>query len=414
MTATVAPVRALVGLTVLNHIAFSGSRVAVSLGALELGASPFAIGLLLSFYGLLPMILSVASGRWIDRVGMRMPMIAGSTLLAFGVSLPFLTWDIAAMYLASITIGLGFMAYHLAAQKAIGMSGPLESRTANFSLLALGFSISGFIGPAGAGLAIDLVGYRGVFALLACAALLAAVGLLRFPFARTLPHPGPQVAGPDAPPARVLDLLSTPELKRLYISVALLSAAWDVHQFLVPLYGASLGLSPSRIGFVLGAFSAATFVVRLALPLIARRLAEWALVLSAMVAATLVYFVYPLFPSLAGMLALSFMLGLGLGVGQPMMMVVLHRVSPPDRIGEAAGLRMTLVNGTQTFLPTTFGAFGGVFGLSAIFWGMALLIGAGAWYTGRGLYAEGRLGWKAGRRAPGQRRGPGDRHGGRH
>jgi hypothetical protein len=73
------------------------------------------------------------------------------------------------------------------------------------------------------------------------------------------------------------------------------------------------------------------------------------------------------------------------------MMSVLHRVSPPDRIGEAAGLRMTLINGTQTFLPTTFGAFGGLFGLSAIFWGMALLIGGGAWYTGRGLHAEGRL-----------------------
>jgi MFS family permease len=160
----------------------------------------------------------------------------------------------------------------------------------------------------------------------------------------------------------------------------------------VPLYGASIGLSASKIGLVLGAFSAATFVVRLALPIITRKLAEWTMVLAAMAAATLVYLVYPLFPTLSGMLVLSFVLGLGLGVGQPMIMVVLHRVAPPNRIGEAAGLRSTLINGTQTFLPTTFGAFGGIFGLSAIFWGMAALIGAGACYAGRGLYAEGRLG----------------------
>jgi predicted MFS family arabinose efflux permease len=390
MSGVASPVRALVALTILNHAAFAGSRVAVSLGALELGASPFAIGLLLSFYGLLPMILSVPGGRWIDRVGMRTPMIAGSAVLAFGVSLPFLTWDIAAMFLASVTIGVGFMAFHLATQKAIGMIGPVQARTANFSLLALGFSISGFAGPTGAGFAIDLLGYRTVFALLALAALLAMLGLLRFPFARVLPDSGPEVAGPDAPPARVLDLLGTAELKRLYLAVALLSSAWDVHQFLVPLYGTSIGLSASRIGLVLGAFSAATFVVRLALPVITRKLAEWTMVLAAMAAATLVYLVYPLFPTLSGMLVLSFVLGLGLGVGQPMIMVVLHRVAPPDRIGEAAGLRSTLINGTQTFLPTTFGAFGGIFGLSAIFWGMAALIGAGAWYAGRGLYTDGR------------------------
>ena len=127
------PIRLLVALTVLNHTAFAGSRVAVSLGALELGASPFAIGLLLSFYGLLPMFLSVPAGRWIDRVGMRLPMLAGTGLLAFGVAVPFLTWDIGAMYLASVTIGLGMMAYYLAAQKAAGMIGGDAARTVTAS-----------------------------------------------------------------------------------------------------------------------------------------------------------------------------------------------------------------------------------------------------------------------------------------
>ncbi len=353
------------------------------LGALELGASPFAIGLLLSFYGLLPMCLSVSSGRWIDRVGMRKPMIAGSSLLAFGVAVPFLAWDIGAMFLASVTIGLGFMAFQVAVQKALGILGGVEARTANFSLLALGYSISGFLGPTTAGIGIDLIGHRGVFAALACAALVAVLGLLRFPFTRTLPRPVPQVARADAPPARLMDLLGTPELKRLYVSVTLLSSAWDVHQFLMPLYGASIGLSASMIGLVLGAFSVATFVVRLALPWIARRIAEWRLILGAMVAATLVYLVYPFFPTVPAMLALSFLLGLGLGTAQPVMLVLLHRISPQDRIGEAVGLRMTLINGTQTFLPSTFGAFAGGFGLAAIFWGMALLIGGGAWYAGR-------------------------------
>lgn len=382
------PIRLLVALTVLNHTAFAGSRVAVSLGALELDASPFAIGLLLSFYGLLPMFLSVPAGRWIDRVGMRLPMLAGTGLLAFGVAVPFLTWDIGAMYLASVTIGLGMMAYYLAAQKAAGMIGGDESRTANFSLMALGFSLSGFLGPTSAGVAIDLIGHRWTFALLAAAALATLAVLLRASLTRELPAPGPQVAGPEAPPTRLMDLLGTPELRRLYLSVVVLSSAWDVHQFLVPLYGASLGISASKIGLVLGAFSVATFIVRLTLPWLAGRVGDWPLVLGAMAVAALVYLAYPVFPVLSTMLALSFLLGLGLGVAQPMMMAVLHRVSPPGRIGEAAGLRMTLINGTQTFLPTAFGAFGAAFGLSAIFWGMALLIAGGGAHVWRGLRQE--------------------------
>lgn len=384
------PIRLLVALTVLNHTAFAGSRVAVSLGALELGASPFAIGLLLSFYGLLPMFLSVPAGRWIDRVGMRLPMLAGTGLLAFGVAVPFLTWDIGAMYLASVTIGLGMMAYYLAAQKAAGMIGGDAARTANFSLMALGFSMSGFLGPTSAGVAIDLIGHRWTFALLAAAALATLAVLLRASLARELPAPGPQVAGPEAPPTRLMDLLGTPELRRLYLSVVVLSSAWDVHQFLVPLYGASLGISASKIGLVLGAFSVATFIVRLTLPWLAGRVGDWPLVLGAMAVAALVYLAYPVFPVLSTMLALSFLLGLGLGVAQPMMMAVLHRASPPDRIGEAAGLRMTLINGTQTFLPTAFGAFGAAFGLSAIFWGMALLIAGGGAHVWRGLRQEAR------------------------
>lgn len=384
------PIRLLVALTVLNHTAFAGSRVAVSLGALELGASPFAIGLLLSFYGLLPMFLSVPAGRWIDRVGMRLPMLAGTGLLAFGVAVPFLTWDIGAMYLASVTIGLGMMAYYLAAQKAAGMIGGDEARTANFSLMALGFSMSGFLGPTSAGVAIDLIGHRWTFALLAAAALATLAVLLRASLTRELPAPGPQVAGPEAPPTRLMDLLGTPELRRLYLSVVVLSSAWDVHQFLVPLFGASLGISASKIGLVLGAFSVATFIVRLTLPWLAGRVGDWPLVLGAMAVAALVYLAYPVFPVLSTMLALSFLLGLGLGVAQPMMMAVLHRASPPDRIGEAAGLRMTLINGTQTFLPTAFGAFGAALGLSAIFWGMALLIAGGGAHVWRGLRQEAR------------------------
>ena len=60
---------AVILLTVLSHTGFVGSRMVVSLYALNQQASPFTVGALLSLYALLPMLLAVAAGRLIDRVG---------------------------------------------------------------------------------------------------------------------------------------------------------------------------------------------------------------------------------------------------------------------------------------------------------------------------------------------------------
>ncbi len=105
-----------------------------------MSASPFAIGLILSFYSLLPMFLSVAGGRWIDRVGLRLPMLCGMCLLTFGISVPFLAWDIGSLYLSSVTVGLGFMGFHICTQKAAGDLGGESRRKENFRLLAIGYS----------------------------------------------------------------------------------------------------------------------------------------------------------------------------------------------------------------------------------------------------------------------------------
>jgi len=65
-------------LIVLNHIAFGGSRVVVSLFALESGATQMEVGMLMALYALCPMLFAIAIGRLADRVGPRLPMLLGS------------------------------------------------------------------------------------------------------------------------------------------------------------------------------------------------------------------------------------------------------------------------------------------------------------------------------------------------
>jgi MFS family permease len=46
-----------------------------TLFALELGASEFTTGVLMSLFALLPAVLSVSAGRLIDRAGPRRPLL---------------------------------------------------------------------------------------------------------------------------------------------------------------------------------------------------------------------------------------------------------------------------------------------------------------------------------------------------
>ncbi len=367
-------IRTLIALAALHHIAYAAVRVLLTLGALHVNATPLQVGLVVSLFALLPMFGSIPGGRWVDRIGPRLPMQLGIATVLSGLLVSVVWLSVESLMVTSVLVGIGYLPFHLAIQKMVSLIGTAETRRHNLSLMAIGYSVATFLGPIVAGFLIDGVGYRVPFAVLAVLPL----GVLLWVRRLGDRLPGEGMAAPVAAQSlRIRDLLATGELRRVYLVVALLSAAWDIHQFAVPLYGARLGLSASAIGLILGAYALATLVVRMLLPLFLTDISEWRALLAAMLVATAVYAAYPFFSSLEALLALSFVLGLGLGVSQPMSMSAIARVAPADRLGEATGLRMMLVYGTQTALPTMFGALGGLIGIGGLFWGMAALLGGG-------------------------------------
>lgn len=370
----------LIFITLLNHSVFAGTRVAASLYAIHLEATPFTVGTLMALYALLPMFFAVTMGRWTDRVGARAPMLIGSVAIGSGAILPFGWPGMSSLYVASVLIGSGFMLYQVAAQHIVGYIGKPEDRPVNFSLSALGFSVSGFIGPMLAGFGIDEIGYTATFAVLAAFPLvpIAVLGFdrLRLP----LPHAH---AAPRDPGHRVADLLRNGQLRPVFITSGLLATAWDMFTFAIPVYGASIDLSASSIGLVLGTFSAATFVIRGLLPSISRRLSAWPLLAASLAIASGSFLLFPLFERAALLMAVAFLLGLGLGMSQPMVMSLLHNTAPAGRIGEAVGVRMTLVNMSQITIPLAFGALGTALGMLPVFWATALLLCGGSWYAKR-------------------------------
>ena len=364
---------ALIPLGIANHAVFTGSRVIVSLDALSRGASPFTVGVLVSLYALLPMFLSVVAGRVVDRIGARRPMLLGSVLIGVAATLPVAFPGLPALFAGATLLGVGFMAFQLAAQNTTGEIGGPTARARNFSLLALGYSVSGFVGPLVAGFAIDHFGYRAAFATLAVIPLIPIVVLAR----GKLALPGPHARGAVVHHGGIAALLRHRTLRRVFAVNALMSLGWDLHTIFVPIYGAKIGLSASQIGGVLSSFAAATFVVRFFMPTIAVRLREHQVLSLALLLAGGVYFAFPFMQSAPALFALSFTLGLGLGAGQPVVMSLLHTHAPPGRIGEAAGIRMALVNSMSVAAPLVLGAIGASVGIVPVFWSVGACLATG-------------------------------------
>ncbi|AUA54861.1 MFS transporter [Achromobacter spanius] len=364
-------------LAMMNHVALTGGRITVSLTALQMGLSTFKVGMLVAVFAVLPMLFSVRAGRWVDRVGIVRPLVIGTSLVAIGTALPFISQTQTALLIASCCIGIGFMLHQVATQDLLGHAEPAQ-RLRNFSFMSLALAGSGFSGPLIAGLAIDNLGTRTAFGLLALGPILSGIGL--YALRHQLKAVDSQLSGAkEAQRRRVTELLAVPALRRILMVNTILSGAWDTHLFVVPIFGVAIGLSATTIGVILASFAAATFVIRLVLPLIMRRVRSWTLVRVAMATAAIDFMLYPLFTDVTVLIVLSFILGLALGCCQPSMLSLLHQHSPPGRAAEAVGLRMALINGSQVSLPLTFGALGAVIGVAPLFWAYALALMAGGW-----------------------------------
>lgn len=373
------PLPLIIILLVLDHIAFNGSRIAVSLNAISLNATAFTVGSLMAVYALLPAILSVSAGRWIDRIGINKPMLVGSVGVGVGVVTPFIIPGLIALYVTAVLTGVSFMLINVSAYHAVGEMSSPEDRPVNFSYVALGFSTSSFIAPMMSGIAIDQLGFRATFLILALFTVLPVIALS----AHLLPPVKPREAHTLAPAGAVFDLLRDRNLRHLFIAMAVLTVAWDVYSFAIPIYGSKIGLSASKIGIVMGAFAAATFAVRLAMPFIVNRVRPWTMLTAALLTAAVSYCALPFTQSVGVMMALMFLLGLGLGAPQPMILSLLHESAPIGRAGEALGLRTTMINTSQTVMPLIFGAVGAALGIAPLFWAMAAALLAGSFFAHR-------------------------------
>ena len=361
-------------LSALTSVSLRGSKVAVSLYALELGASAAMVGVLAALFAAFPLLLAVPAGRLADRFGLRLPIVGGILIMAAGLALPLARPGMTALLLCPALVGLGHIFFHVSVHSLVGALGSAAERTRNFATFSLGISIAAFIGPSAAGFAIELAGYRAAFALLAAIAVLPALYAMlhRSLIPERVRHEA------ETQPKRAADLLAIPALRRTLIMSGVTLTGIELFSFYLPIYGSAIGLAPSVIGMILSTHAVAGFIVRAFMHRLAQRYTELGVLTGSLFVAAVAYLVVPALGDAWLLAGAAFVLGLALGSAQPLTTILTYNHAPAGRTGEALGMRIMANKITQIAVPLAFGGFGAALGAAPVFLATGVfLLGAG-------------------------------------
>lgn len=362
---------AVIGALVCVHASMAATRVTASLLVLHLGYPEWIVGLLLSLFAVAPIALALWAGRQADRHGMHRPLGVGVVMGCGGALVAVLSQHPAAMAVAALSTGGAVAVAAVGIQREAGLMArdPSDLKRV-FSWVSLGPAVSNALAPVVVGLLIDHVGYRAGFVFAACLPLLAWGLAQRVPRAVPVPLALQDAATRDGAWA----LLRDAPLRNLLLVNLAMSSCWDSHSFAVPVLGHGRGLSASAIGLVLGSFAVAATVVRLGISRWSDHLHERTALRIAMTVATLACALYAWLPGVVGMVLGSSLLGLALGSVQPMVLAMLHQVTPPERHGQALGLRMLCSNAATIVMPLLFGMLAAATVPAAPMWLMGSLV----------------------------------------
>jgi MFS family permease len=371
-----AALRLTFALMLFGFCSISSARVALSLYALDLGATPAKVGLVVATLYVFPLLISWPVGRYADRVGSRWLILAGALCGICAMSIPFFVHDVAAMYAAGTLLGFSFAIYNVLLQNIVGLLSPPEARARNFGNASLIGAASAFSGPLLAGIAVDHAGHAA--ACLYLGLLSVIVSVLVTLRGHLLPTGS---RGPGGAAGGLRAALGDRDMLRILATSSLVQLGQDLYQFYIPVYGHGIGLSGSAIGGVLANFAAAAFCVRFLMPRLIARLGEERVLGHSFCLAAAGFLLVPFFENVAALCALSFMFGLGMGCGQPITTMLIFSRSAEGRSGETLGLRQTVNNVLRVSGPASFGLVATAFGLPPVFWLSGLMMAGGGLLT---------------------------------
>lgn len=354
-------------------------RPFITYRAIEIDAGAIAIGLIGAVYALFPVLLALKFGSWVGRVGEgkfivfgNLSLVASCTTLLFSKNIPLLVS-------ATAFAGLSHLALMVGGQTMVALRAPKSEYNRLFGFYTFSASLGHTFGPVIAGLLAGSLANgmpkesnnAFIFAIvLASLALIPTYG-----WQKSLPTVAAAKEQSNTW-AAAKSMLSRREISSaVFISLAV-SSTLDLLVIFLPLLGSERNIDPAIIGLIISLRAVGSMGSRLILGKVSQHVGDRKLLVSSTAISMFacIGMVYSSNPVLLGVLV--FVAGFASGFGQPLTMALISIRTQADERALAVSARLSGNRLGQFILPVAAGILANGAGVGAVFWSMALLLGA--------------------------------------
>ena len=347
--------------------------VAVPLWALDIGATPLMIGLVLGARAALSVVLSIPGGALMDRLGIN--RIAAAAALSTALLFPLypVLPSVAALIVLQLLTGFAQALVWMAAQAHVGrINRDDPGLMGRFSFVSTSGNL---VAPVLCGTAWDAFGPIGAFSLIGAwgVATLVVIGFL--------PR---EVRGNDTQDATrrswlgdyrdALRLIGVPAVAFVVACSFLMTCVHALRHSFYPVYLESLDFGGTTIGVLVAVGSVMAGLSGLTAGPVSRRVRPNILLVVAIGAAAALLSSVVLYREFWHLVGIATGWGVASGIAFPLMLYVLARSVNAERQGISVGIRSTVNRLAGFVVPVAMGAAVEGFGLQAAFFAFGAVI----------------------------------------
>jgi MFS family permease len=340
-------------------------RITTSYRAIELGLPVLWLGIIATGFAVVPAVMALQVGRWIDRGNDAKATWIGAALVLVAC-IGFWLWPRSAMHLLAFTVLLGFghmfaMAGH---QMLAVRAGRVRSRESALGYYMVAASIGQGLGP-------FVVGWLGGAAALPPTERLFAIGLGAATVSLVVallirPDPATPKKYRSGDVVPIKDLLRLRGFPAVMVSSIVTITAQDLLVIYLPALGAERHIDAYNIGLLLTVRSAASLVSRAFYARLIFSIGRMPLTLVSMLGSAAGFLVLAIPLALPAMYVVLILLGFAMGIASTLTLSGVMYLAPPEACGTALTLRMTGNRVGQIVFPALAGVVAAATGVAGI------------------------------------------------
>lgn len=351
--------------------AWAGVRLMAGYQALALGAGPALLALMTTVFAAPALAAAVPAGRLSDRFGGSVLSLSGAVLGAVGtVGLLFVP-GIPGLIACCAVIGLGNLGSMVGQQTFVAHLAQRGSGDSSFGFLSATASAGQALGPllattAATMLVLDPSQPDTTLGLIVCA-VLTVVGIPFYPMMRGLEASSLKQHKPSRTQRKTSQLSLARSVWPALVVSGFVLVTIDLLYTFMPLWGQVRGVSANAIGFLLALRAGVSMISRLGLGSLVAQWGRTRLMVMATALAALALASLP-FSNIWWAALAMVVLGMGLGIPQPLTMAWSVAVTDRSNHGAVLGLRLSANRLALILVPMLLGAVTVPWGAMSVFY----------------------------------------------